>query len=348
MMTAGAGVCSGRYRVASSVTGSSTPGPPGTVTCTSLLATGSGSESGHTTSAIAATSTTTTATAMILRGRVESSRCSRRLMPDRARCSGRGRGTRSPGDRSSHQRARASAAGRTLEVIPGGTRSSAGRADGGGDLWCWTAFLHRRTPHRRTLRGTTPHGGTQHRRTQPSDHPPVGLDRGDHRDRRDLRDQSGLRPAGACDHARRGRPVGRLLRRLGGALRHRRVDLRRVPVRRGVLRRLRHRIRVVHRQPVRLRRPAHRVPGAPRTAGPGGAHRHRDRARAARHPDCRRRGADRAVLLGLLPVRALPRAHRGAPRAGAARRAGAGPRAEDRRAAAPLPADLGATTRAPG
>src|SRR6478735_10170398 len=70
MITAGAGVCAGRYSVESSCTGSFTPGPPGAVMVRSLVAIGVGPGFGQAIQTTAATSATTTTMAVILPERV--------------------------------------------------------------------------------------------------------------------------------------------------------------------------------------------------------------------------------------------------------------------------------------
>ena len=93
---------------------------------------------------------------------------------------------------------------------------------------------------------------------------------------------------------------------LARALRPRRLTSRRQPVRHGVLRRLADRVLPLGRQPVHL----HHHHGQVRRAAEVPADRPDDRHRAgadhARHLHRRRRGRDQQLLLGLLPLRAVP------------------------------------------
>src|SRR3954471_9156603 len=108
-------------------------------------------------------------------------------------------------------------------------------------------------------------------------------------------------------------PVGDLLRRPGAVVRRRPADGHERPVRHRVLRRLADRVLAVGRQPVRLRDHHGAVQGAP---GPpaGGPHgRDHHRPGPARDLHLARRRGDRPLHLGLLPLRRLPRVHRGQP-----------------------------------
>ena len=95
-----------------------------------------------------------------------------------------------------------------------------------------------------------------------------------------------------------------------GAVRPRHLDLLRRHVRGRVLRRLHHRVLAERRQPVHL--PDHHddVQGARDPPAQGAAGRHPAGAGHARHLHRRRRGADRAVQLGLLRLRRVPDLHR--------------------------------------
>ena len=94
--------------------------------------------------------------------------------------------------------------------------------------------------------------------------------------------------------------------------------LRRRRVRRRVLRRLADRVLPLDRQPVHLHHHHEQVRRAAAAAADGAADRDRARAGAARRLHRRRRGGDRAVQLGLLPLR---RSSWSAPRSTSPRRA---------------------------
>ena len=100
------------------------------------------------------------------------------------------------------------------------------------------------------------------------------------------------------------RPRG--LHRDGGGLRHRRVGLRRRPVRHRVLRRLADRVLPVGRQPVHLPDHHEQVRRTQGAAAERAARRHRARPDHARHLHRGRRSGDQQLQLDLLHLRPVP------------------------------------------
>src|SRR3954447_1659969 len=146
-----------------------------------------------------------------------------------------------------------------------------------------------------------------HRRLSPHGRPFLGV--GPHRrpDPRDARVRSRRpRPHPPRTDPARGRAVVGRLRRHRRRLRAAGPLVRRGRVRRGVLRRLRHREEPLGRQPLRLRADHVQLRRPPAAAAEGAALRHHLRAGPAHGVHLRRGRRHRAVQLGLLPLRRLP------------------------------------------